>query len=604
MDTTERAHGVNVLPWAVLAIGLVTSLILFVIIRENIEDAAAQRFEHLTVEARQSIEARVQSYADVLYGGRALFDTYGVVSRDRFHQFVKSLDLANRYPGLEVMNYAAHVLARDRDRFEDAVRGDTSLDPAGYPRFAIRPPGERPEYHVLVYLEPMVNNEFAFGLDIASNPASSNPKAGGAAARSMRDSGKLSASGRLLRVMRAKEIVGLAMRLPVYRSGAPLDTVQERRAAYLGSIGAGIVVENLMKGALPAETARRVRFSIYDVDPARDRPVSRPGDDRLLFDSNQLIPVSPVPPAADDPRSTFTRVLPMEFAGRSWEIHFSAPKGAIVDRIDALLPWIVLAGGLLSSALLFGVVHTLASSRRRAIGIAQEITTDLRSHAERLRSTSRRLVEIQETERRVLASELHDRALQNLTAIGVNLSRAANCIQADAKPELAALLEDSASLLRQTFDTMRDVMSELRPQVLDDFGLLAALRFYAGTFSRRTGVRVDFDVDGCNHPQLIPKAVELAMFRIAQEALNNVAKHSRAARVEITLACASERAALAIRDDGVGFDPERIKRSNPETGWGLMIMRERAEAAGARFELEAIPGSGVRVLVECRFQAA
>jgi len=221
---------------------------------------------------------------------------------------------------------------------------------------------------------------------------------------------------------------------------------------------------------------------------------------------------------------------------------------------------------------------------------------DLHSYADRLKVTSRRLVEVQEAERRLLARELHDRVGQNLTALGINLSIVASGLPAGSKPELARRLEECGSLVEGTVDAMRNVMAELRPHALDDYGLPAALRSLATGFSRRTGIHVAFEGDAPAAD--LPKPVDLAMFRIAQEALNNVAKHSNAKRVEIAIRRANGLATLSVRDNGIGFDPKRIERSNREAGWGLLIMRERAEAVGAQFSLKAGLRTGVQVLVE------
>jgi signal transduction histidine kinase len=94
--------------------------------------------------------------------------------------------------------------------------------------------------------------------------------------------------------------------------------------------------------------------------------------------------------------------------------------------------------------------------------------------------------------------------------------------------------------------------------------------------------------------------VDLALFRIAQEAFNNIAKHSKASRVEIALSRLNGHATLSIRDDGVGFSPKRAEGSDKESGWGLLIMRERAEAVGAHFRLDTDSGAGVQVQVEYR----
>src|SRR5712692_7902283 len=181
----ERLSSRTVLPWVVLGVGILASFLLFILVRNNIHSGAESRFERQVGEAKGVIEARIHSYADVLYGMRALFATHGPVDRAQFRRFVDPLDLKNRYPGFEVVSYAAHVRAEDKRHFEESVSRDTSLEPGGYPRFAIKPPGKRSSYHVLVYLEPWAANEFAFGLDITANPHVA------AAQASSRDPGEL-----------------------------------------------------------------------------------------------------------------------------------------------------------------------------------------------------------------------------------------------------------------------------------------------------------------------------------------------------------------------------------------------------------------------------
>src|SRR6266568_7753234 len=208
-----------VLPWLVLAIGIPASFFLFTIIQDSVEKVARLRFEREAKDASGIIEGRLRSYGDVLYALRSLFASEEPVDRLRFHRFIESLDLKHRYPGFISLNYAAYVPAKDKKRFEEAVRRDTSLDLRGYPQFAIKPPGERTEYFVIVYLEPVVDYEFAFGLDLGANPMTARPEKITAAMHAGRDSGKLLSSAQPLRVKRAKEAIYLAMRLAVYKKG-------------------------------------------------------------------------------------------------------------------------------------------------------------------------------------------------------------------------------------------------------------------------------------------------------------------------------------------------------------------------------------------------
>jgi len=971
---TRRIFHSTVLPWIVLAIGIPASFFAFSVVRDSVEGVARLRFEREAKDASSTIEDRLRSYGDVLYSLRALFAGEDSVERMRFHRFIQSLDLEHRYPGFISLNYAAYVPAKDKKRFEQAVRQDTSVHPRGYPQFAIKPPGERSDYFVIVYLEPMADYEFALGLDLAANPMAEKPEKVANALRSGRDSGKLLSSAQPLRVKRGKDVIYLAMRLAVYKKGMPIETMEQRRAGYLGSVGAAFDVENLMRGALNEEMLRYMRLRLYDIGPSDRSDSGSPETKRLLFDSRQLTNGSELPSADEASDSTFVHVLPVEVASRTWEFQFSAPKKTIIGRLDVLWPQWVLAGGLLLTLLLSGVLYSLSSSRNRALALAERMTKDLReteerfrlisesasdlitvidplghrvyvnpafgklfgvdyksligsdafhgvhpedrervrksfadtlndgqnrrvefrfllpngevrdiesyrsavldsqgrvelvvavardvterrrteealrarevqlqeaqvlanlgswewdlrtnsrtwseqlsrifgikaeqlpstfdgfyplvhrddrertaklahealrsgksyenqfrivrpdgvirtvhnqarvdldesgrpvrvigvcqdvtdrklaeesqerfrmmvenvrdyaiymldtngyitswnlgaeriegyladeiigkhyscfflpdhaargdpgmqlqfasiqgryesegwrvrrngsqfwahviltplldesgklrgfseithditerkraeedlhSYADRLKTTSRRLVEVQESERRLLAMELHDRVGQNLTALGINLSIVASGLPGGAKPELGARLEDCSALVEGTVDAMRDVMAELRPHALDDYGLPAALRSLATGFSRRTGIQVAFEGEGKGAD--LPKPVDLAMFRIAQEALNNVAKHANAKRVEIAIRRRNGSAVLSVRDNGVGFDPKRVDGPRADAGWGLLIMRERAEAVGAQFSLKAGPDGGTQVLVE------
>jgi signal transduction histidine kinase len=157
-------------------------------------------------------------------------------------------------------------------------------------------------------------------------------------------------------------------------------------------------------------------------------------------------------------------------------------------------------------------------------------------------------------------------------------------------------LDDSLSLLEETAQSIRDVMADLRPPALDEYGLVAALRCYAERFSKRTGMRTL--VEGGNLSTPLSTITAMALFRIAQEALTNVSKHGQASEVIIRVEDMDEGVCLTIADDGVGFDLEGTDAFAGEPGWGLMTMRERAEAVRGQLHVESKPGSGTRVIVK------
>ena len=218
----------------------------------------------------------------------------------------------------------------------------------------------------------------------------------------------------------------------------------------------------------------------------------------------------------------------------------------------------------------------------------------LRNYAARMRELSQRLQEVGESERRAISRELHDRIGQGLTTLGLMVGVLDTRLSRESRSAVQTLLKDMQTLLRYVVAHVRDIMAELRPAVLDDYGLLAALRHLVTELANRTGIAVNLGgIDPC--PRL-PLIVETAMFRISQEALNNIAKHAHAKKVEISLNPASERVVLDIADDGVGFDTSN--RLHGGKHWGVITMRERAEAAGIMFRLESAPGTGTRIVLE------
>jgi signal transduction histidine kinase len=138
-------------------------------------------------------------------------------------------------------------------------------------------------------------------------------------------------------------------------------------------------------------------------------------------------------------------------------------------------------------------------------------------------------------------------------------------------------------------------MAELRPPMLDDYGLLAAVRWYAKQFSRRTGIEVD--VEGDEAMKRLSQAGEIALFRIMQESLNNVAKHAQASRVDIRLEPAGADLVMSVSDDGRGLGTAHGASGRRRPGLGMVTMRERTQAVGGRFEIGAAPGGGTRIEV-------
>jgi two-component system sensor histidine kinase UhpB len=219
----------------------------------------------------------------------------------------------------------------------------------------------------------------------------------------------------------------------------------------------------------------------------------------------------------------------------------------------------------------------------------------LRESADQLTALSRRLVDVQEAERRKLSRELHDRVGQNLTALSINLDILRISLDEALHAEQRGRIDDSARLLERTADSIENVMSELRPPMLDDYGLLPALQWYAADFSKRTAI--DVHVSGTEERERLAPEIEITLFRVAQEALTNVAKHAEASLVEIVLDQVDEQCEMSITDNGVGIGPTREGGNGKRPRLGMVTMRERAQAIGGRFQVRTMPGGGTQIAI-------
>lgn len=252
-------------------------------------------------------------------------------------------------------------------------------------------------------------------------------------------------------------------------------------------------------------------------------------------------------------------------------------RGWIETGIGTAL--MVIVAGLLFGALALRCARALDAERSAARHVVG--------------SLSQRLLRAEESERRALSRELHDRVGQNLSALNLNLQLIRRQISLESAQRVSERLDEAQQLLQHTTRDVRNVMVDLRPPGLDDYGLATALRNYAerieASFPARLGV------SGADPQPRLHADAEIALFRIAQEALNNAAKHAAARAVDVRLDVGERGVRMTIADDGAGFDPER---SRGGASWGLATMRERAEAVGALLRIDAAPGRGTRITVD------
>src|SRR5436309_820238 len=344
------------LRWAVLAASLAFSAASAYYFRIQVQQEARSRFETVAIGVANDVQSRIRAYGDVLYALRGLFDSSNEVTRDEFHQFAQAISLGERYPGVTNISFSFRVPHARKLQFERAVRAERSPLVKGLPEFAIKPPGERPEYMVLTFLEPMGKNVVAWGLDLNADPLRRS------AVDRARDSGQISASSAvtLLRDGNAS-VPSTLLRLAVYRGGGVPGSLEERQRLYWGIVGSAVRVSEMIDATLSKEMLSRVQLQIYEAGEGA-------AGDTLLFDS-----------AASGP--TASAVAPAEFSGygvthrlavgdREWRLRI-VPRKDPVDLLAKAGTAAILAALLAISALLFWLMTSVAVSESRGAELAK-----------------------------------------------------------------------------------------------------------------------------------------------------------------------------------------------------------------------------------------
>ncbi len=353
----------------VLAVGLLLSLLLWQHAGKQVARDERTQLDHRVSLVMAGIERSIEEYRSLLLGMQGLFIASEQVGRREFHRYADNLRLRGRTAGIRALHFTRHVAHRDKAGFVAAVRYDRSLEPQGYPEFSIHPDSRRDEYFVIEYIEPLETNRAAFGLDTGTQAVNSE------SFLDARDSGqiRLTPPFAIAQATRPNE-TALVLRAPVYRYGAPLSTVEQRRAAFVGFVGITLDTANLFQDIFSDASFTGLRVVIRDAGPAvKDLAVAIGG--QTILDTGGVAKALSV-----------TRELTV--AGRRWQLDFSAGGDWLADQPGRPLPLLFFAIGALISLLLAGLYFALARSRASAFELARRMTGDLRRSEERFRTAT------------------------------------------------------------------------------------------------------------------------------------------------------------------------------------------------------------------------
>ncbi|MBA4386952.1 MAG: hypothetical protein C0404_03160 [Verrucomicrobia bacterium] len=323
---------------------------------------------------------------------------------------------------------------------------------------------------------------------------------------------------------------------------------------------------------------------------------------RFLFSNNRVALAEPGKPAKPVTGSMLCELhtpenaamhqaqLDQVFAsGKSQVFEYSVDRNGVRSYYQATLYPVRTEGAV---SVVGGIARDISDIRRA--------TVELADSRDELRALSTRLEKTEELERSRIAADLHDLVGQKTTTISVRLAMVRGFLPPRTPLRIHKHLRATMKVAEEIGNCTRTLMYNLRPAVLDDCGLFAALRWLADDFPRLHSMAVE--VKGKDLPDELPKETSIALFRIAQEALMNSFKHARAAMTTIALTELNGIIELTIEDNGVGFafNPAERKVRPESESWGLVIMRERAQAVGGSFAIRSAPGVGTTVSVSLK----
>ena len=439
--------------WVGALLSSLVGSLLYLFTARSIEGDAEARFVSHARHAQSVINVRLRSYANLLSSTSSMIQSTPVLTHRNFSEFVSALDLPRNFPAIDYINFAVYVPEEQRDIFVDDLSRNVSRIFGAPVDLTISPRGARGPYLVVAYIEPAPPGARYYGIDLLANRYFGNQLS------EQRDRGITFSSGSPIPLLSQPNNIYLGVRTPVYRAGQPLDTVEARRAAYAGSLGIAFSVRKLLHGVMDEIPIAGLRMTLYDLGPGMDAQ-GRDASHKLLtlFDSagTSTNPAPPLGAGAD----TFAVMLPLDFNGRLWKAVYSVRKSALYTESDGYYPTLMMAFGFVGSVLLYALLHTLTSSRRAALALAQDMTRELRESQDKLQLSHQKLrrladhaYQIKEMERKRIAREIHDDLGQSLLALRIE----AELLAARTRDTHSHLHKRARATLQQIDTTIKSV---------------------------------------------------------------------------------------------------------------------------------------------------
>ncbi len=550
--------------WALFVVSVLMTVFASIQVKQRIEAEAIRQVGFAYDQATLRIQERLTTYAQILRGGAGLFATSDTVTRSAWRAYVEKLHTDEAVPGVQGIGFAQVIPAGQLDAHINRIRSE------GFPDYTVRPPDQRAFMTAIIYLEPFrERNLRAFGYDMFSESVRR------AAMEQARDSGSASLSGKVELVQETATDVqaGTLMYVPIYRNGAAVGSVAERRAALVGWAYSPYRMNDLMSGILRhwgAEEGHAIDLQVYDggdVVPSA-----------LLFDSK--------PTHSIDVHSLFYQQRRLDFNGRQWRLVFE--HNVTAASLNYANAWFVLLGGMVVSGLLLGLMLSVINTRTTAERIAEDLVAkivereaSLQRHAEALTRTNAELTRLG-----VVMAHHFQEPTRRLTSFAQRLAnKSALATDADSRQSLEFIDQQA----RRLSELVRDVQRYL---ALDYTKVGAGETADSGAALRQSIAAAEMaaaDADiSLREPLPTVRQAEKLLRELFAILFDNALRYrhpERPLRVEVSATVTGDRAVFRFADNGSGIAPEYrtqvfelftrlVPNSVPGTGMGLALVRK------------------------------
>jgi signal transduction histidine kinase len=593
-------------------------------------------FARDTEKVATDTTARLRTYFDMLLSLKGLFAVTGEVDHEQFSRFVQQLRLTERYPGFRAIQFVRAVPGSDLESFAADVRKQSGAGANGIPPFSVHPALQRDEHFVIEFNEPMKGNENAFGLDLASLPSHL------AAVEATRDSGEIIATGRTLLVQDATRHPGFVARAAIYRQNMPLDTVAQRRAAFIGVVAIVFRVDDLMREIIEPSLLRHMALQIIDGGDADVTRAGPAGPDNTLFDS----------------RKPGTRILSkrvalgqIKVAQRQWLVQYSALADSRYSR-DVTPLVLIGAAGLVISSLIAALLvasgrgRTLAGQLRATLEEQRASLVELEQQKAHVELAHGDLSSVLGTLKQAQANLITSEKLASLGALVAGIAHELNTpignslLTATALSDMVNEFEKKYSeggikrsaleahmadtrlacgIMAGSLGRAADLITSFKQVSVDQtsdqrrrFELGAVVRDTVATYAaqlRRANCRIEVDVS----PMLVLDSYPGGLGQVLSNLINNALLHAFEARSAAKIVISAReiehgQVMLNFSDDGVGMAPKTLhqvfdpffttKMGQGGSGLGMNIVYNVVTGMlGGSIGIASTPGTGTSVTI-------